>query len=311
MVRVSPIHGVVVVDKPLGPTSHDVVAKLRKRFQTREVGHAGTLDPLASGVLVVGLGEGTKLTPYLTQADKTYAVTIRLGQETPTLDAGSPVTAEAPVPVGLGLSRIEPEGLLRAAIAAEMARTEQVPPSVSAIHVDGERAHDRVRRGETVVLPARPASIRALTYLPGTDEPPTARFVITVAKGYYVRAFARDLAAAMGTLGHVVELRRLASGAFTSDDAFAFDAPTLPVLSLADAASRCLPTAVLSETGVRDAGFGRGVRAEDLTPFAEGPHAWLSEAGVLVAIGQREGEVGRVMRGFASAAAAPTSSSSL
>jgi tRNA pseudouridine55 synthase len=305
MVRVSPIHGVVVVDKPLGPTSHDVVAKLRKRFQTREVGHAGTLDPLASGVLVVGLGEGTKLTPYLTQADKTYAVTVRLGQETATLDAGSPVIAEAKVPEELGLSSVEPGGLLAAAMATELARTEQVPPAVSAIHVDGERAHDRVRRGETVVIPARPACIRALTYVPGTDDPPTARFVLTVSKGYYVRSFARDLAAAMGTLGHVVELRRLASGAFTSDDAFAFDAPTLPVLSLAEAASRCLPTAVLSETGVRDAGFGRGVRPEDLSTFAEGPHAWLSDAGALVAIGQREGDVGRVMRGFS------TSSSSL
>lgn len=306
MVRVSPVHGVVVVDKPLGPTSHDVVAKLRKRFQTREVGHAGTLDPLASGVLVVGLGEGTKLTPYLTQADKTYAVTIRLGQETATLDAGSPVVAEAKVPPDLMLSSIEPHGLLAAAIAAELARTEQVPPAVSAIHVDGERAHDRVRRGETVVIPPRPACIRALTYVPGTDAPPTARFVLTVSKGYYVRSFARDLAAAMGTLGHVVELRRLASGAFTSDDAFAFDAPALPVLSLAEAAARCLPTARLSETGARDAGFGRGVRAEDLSPFADGPHAWLDEAGALVAIGQREGDVGRVMRGFSA-----TSSSSL
>ncbi len=275
--------GVLVVDKPCGPTSHDVVARLRKKLRTRAIGHAGTLDPLASGVLVVAVGEGTKLVPWLTAADKEYLVTIRLGASTPTLDAGSPVDATAPLAAGW-------ESTLEDALAAERARTTQVPPVYSAIHKDGERAHELARRGELVELAPRPVEVRAIELLAQRADELDLR--VAVAKGYYVRSLARDLASALGTLGHVTALRRTRSGAFTLADA------SEELFSLEDAVARALPVAVLDDAAVAAARVGKPVPATGIVPFGDGPHAWLDGAGKLVAIGERDGEVGRVRRGF-------------
>jgi tRNA pseudouridine55 synthase len=275
--------GVLIVDKPRGPTSHDVVAGLRKKLRTRAIGHAGTLDPLASGVLVIAVGEATKLVPWLTAADKEYLVTIRLGASTPTLDVGSPVDVERPVPPSWGAA-------LRGALEGERARRLQVPPIYSAIHKDGTRAHELARRGEAVELEPRAVEVRELEVLAVRDAEVDLR--VACGKGYYVRSLARDLAVALGTVGHVTALRRTRSGAFTLADA------SETLLPLAAAAARALPTATLSEAAVLAARVGKPVPADGIVPFWDGPHAWLDASGALVAIGERVDDVGRVRRGF-------------
>ncbi|MCA9529246.1 MAG: tRNA pseudouridine(55) synthase TruB, partial [Myxococcales bacterium] len=205
------MNGVLVVDKPAGPTSHDIVARARRALGTRRVGHAGTLDPMATGVLVLAIGEGTKLVPYLTAADKRYVATVRLGSSTTTLDAEGTVDAEAPVPSGLSVADVE-----RAAERFAGGYAQRVP-AVSAVKVEGRRLHERVRRGEVVDAPVREVALRALEVrrVSGAD----VELALECGKGFYVRAFARDLASALGTVGHLVALRRTRSGAFDVRDA--------------------------------------------------------------------------------------------
>lgn len=275
--------GVLVVDKPRGPTSHDVVSGLRKKLKTRAIGHAGTLDPLATGVLVICVGEATKLVPWLTADDKEYVVTIRLGETTPTLDAGSEVD-------GTNLVRGDWQTALDEVLRTERARTEQVPPVYSAIHKDGERAHARARRGEVVELAPRPVEVRALEVLGMRERELDLR--VACAKGYYVRSLARDLAAGLGTLGYVTALRRTRSGGFTLADVGE------ELMPLAIAARRALPAATLDATALAAARVGKPVPASGIVPFGDGPHVWFDESGTLVAVGQAEGDVGRVIRGF-------------
>jgi tRNA pseudouridine55 synthase len=283
--------GVLVVDKPRGPTSHDVVAKVRRALGTREVGHAGTLDPMATGVLVVLVGEATKLAPYLTADDKAYEARVRLGEGTDTLDAEGTVVATAPVPDDL-------EARLDAALEAERARTEQVPPAYSAVHAGGTRAHELARRGEVVELAPRPVAVRSLER--AALRSPDVDLVLVVSKGYYVRSLARDLAARLSTVGHLVALRRTRSGAFGLEDAVAPTAPELAahLVPIAQAAARALPVATLDARGELDARCGRRVRPEDRSAVHAGPTAWLSADGSLVAIGVDEEGSGRVLRGF-------------
>jgi tRNA pseudouridine55 synthase len=287
------MHGIIVVDKPGGMTSHDVVARIRRRLGTRAVGHAGTLDPMATGVLVVAIGEGTKLVPYLASEEKSYDAAVTFGRATDTFDAEGRTTGEAPLPADLGARLDE-------AMALERARTEQVPPAVSAIHVDGERAHVRARRGETVALDPRP--IRVLSLHLSSLETPVAKISLQVSKGYYVRSLARDLGERVGTPAHLSSLRRTASGSFTLADASPLDAADLDqrVLSLVAGASRVMPTLRLSERGEQDARAGRPVRAEDMTPPSAGLSAWLDASGaVLVAVGEvSPSGTGQVKRGF-------------
>lgn len=302
--------GVLVIDKPKGPTSHDVVAKLRRALRTRQVGHCGTLDPMATGVLVVAIDEATKLVPYLTADDKAYEATIALGIETDSLDADGAETARVPlsgtVLGALALAKSDPAApsILTRAIAVEVARTEQVPPAVSAIKVDGTRAHELARRGEAPELPARPVAVRAIV-LRGVelDPMPLLHVTVDVAKGFYVRALARDLAAALGTVAHLTALRRTRSGAFALGDATSLDATPealrAAVLPLDDAARRALPTSVLDAAGVRAAGFGQKIPLASVRDPHPGPSAWIDEAGRLVAIGEMLPEgVGRVLRGM-------------
>jgi tRNA pseudouridine55 synthase len=280
------MHGVAVVDKPLGPTSHDVVSHLRRVLKTKRVGHAGTLDPLASGVLVIAVGEATKLVPYLTAAEKTYEATVRLGEETLSLDAGSPVIRSVPY------APFSPE-TLELALTRERERAQQVPPQVSAIHIDGVRAHTLARKGEVVVLPPRQVSVRSLELLGAEGH--EVRVRLTTSKGYYVRAFARDLAMHLGTVAHLTALRRIASGAFSLAQASPLATPTL--LSIVDAAELCLPTLELTEEQVVLTRHGKDVVG--LQILSTEPHAWMHQ-GALVAVGALEGDVGRVLRGFTS-----------
>ena len=305
--------GVLVIDKPRGPTSHDVVAKLRRALRTREIGHAGTLDPMATGVLVVCVGEATKLAPWLTAADKAYEATIALGAETDSLDAEGAVKRRADVPRSMidALSRFKVDHVhehIQAALARELARTEQVPPAVSAIRKDGVRSHERVRNGEEVEHPPRPVTVRSIAALGGgvdADGGAWLAVACDVSKGYYVRSLGRDLAASLGTLGHLTALRRIQSGSFVVDEAMLLDTPsdelTARMITIEHAAVRALPEARLTETGERDARFGRRVRSEDFVHERhDGPHAWLAPDGALVAVGERDAEgLGQVIRGFA------------
>lgn len=209
------VHGWVVLDKPLDMTSTQAVSVVRRLFNAQKAGHAGTLDPLASGVLPIALGEGTKTVPFAQEAGKVYRFTLRWGQSTTTQDAEGDVIAESDV-------RPTAEAV-RAALEAFVGDIEQVPPQFSAIKVDGERAYDLARAGETVELKARPIRIDGLTLV---DAPSSDLCVIEMrcGKGAYVRALARDLATALGAEGHVAALRRMQVGPFTAAEAVTLDA---------------------------------------------------------------------------------------
>jgi tRNA pseudouridine55 synthase len=310
----SALDGVLVIDKPRGPTSHDIVTRLRRTLRVRAVGHAGTLDPMATGVLVVAIGEATKLVPWLTAHDKSYEATISLGIETDTLDAeGRQVHRQPPGDELLAALR-DPRApdeiaLLRAALDQERARTAQVPPAYSAIRTGGERAFDLARRGEPPSLSPRPVVVQRLEVLARSADPPSLTIAIDVGKGYYVRALARDLATALGTVGHLIQLRRTRSGCFFSEECISIDAGARTlrdhVEPLEKAAARALPVARLTDAGERDARHGRAVLAPDIDASKGalgGPCAWLDERGTLVAVGRLDEDGrGRVLRGFSRA----------
>ncbi|HTQ45104.1 MAG TPA: tRNA pseudouridine(55) synthase TruB [Polyangiaceae bacterium] len=300
--------GVLVVDKPRGPTSHDVVARVRRALHTRDVGHAGTLDPMATGVLVVAVGEATKLVPWLTSHSKTYEATIALGVETDSLDADGRETRRVPPSDALRAALAESRGphlapAVRAALEVERARKTQVPPAFSAIHTEGERAHERARRGEEVELAPRVVTVHRLDLVASSEEPPFVAVALDVSKGYYVRSLARDLSAALGTVGHLTALRRVRSGCFVSEEALPLDTPddelAARVEPLARVAARALPVARLTVTGARDARHGRRIKPADIDAPTREPCAWLDEAGALVAVGELDAEgTGQVLRGF-------------
>jgi len=203
------ISGWLVVDKPAGPTSTAVVNKVRWALNARKAGHAGTLDPEATGVLAVALGEATKTVPYVTDALKAYRFTMRLGQATNTDDAEGKVIAE---------SDIRPsDDEIKAALGAFVGDIMQVPPQFSAVKIDGERAYKKARDGDEMELAARPLWVEELVL---TDRPDAdhVELEMTCGKGGYVRAIARDLGQALGCHGHVTRLRRIWSGPFEAED---------------------------------------------------------------------------------------------
>ena len=205
-----PVSGWVVVDKPLGPTSTHVVSRVRRAFNAQKAGHAGTLDPLGSGILPVALGEATKTVPYLVDATKDYRFAVHWGEQRDTDDREGEVTATSDV-------RPAKEAIL-AALPNYIGEISQIPPRYSAIKVNGERAYDLARDGEEVELKARTVEILDLKLVdqPSDDE---AVFEMTCGKGTYVRSLARDLAQDLGTFGHVAMLRRLRVGPFSEEDA--------------------------------------------------------------------------------------------
>ncbi|EON33675.1 tRNA pseudouridine synthase B [Gordonia terrae C-6] len=210
--------GLLVVDKPAGMTSHDVVSRCRKIFNTRRVGHAGTLDPMATGVLVVGIERATKLLGLLSLTTKSYTATIRLGASTTTDDREGEIISTADAS---GLSDAE----IATAVADLTGDIEQVPAKVSAIKVDGRRAHALVRTGTDFDLAARPVTVSRFEVL---DTRRDGTFVdldvvVDCSSGTYIRSLARDLGAALGIGGHLTELRRTAVGPFTLDHARTLD----------------------------------------------------------------------------------------
>jgi tRNA pseudouridine55 synthase len=302
-------HGVLVVDKPVGPTSHDCVGKSRRKLGTRRVGHAGTLDPMASGVLVLLVGEGTKLGPYLTAHHKSYRARVTFGLATDTLDREGQETASAEIPAWLrdelaAIARGEAPGpRLAEAFASELGRTAQIPPTFSAIKIDGRRSYDRARKGEEIEMPEREVTLRAITAA-GADaalDHPFLDVDLDVSKGYYVRSFARDLGARLGLPSHLGALRRTASGPFTLERAVGLDDVTPGALvPVPTAATEALASGCLTDEGAIRAHHGKPLSEADfvlLPPIGEAS-AWLDSAGRLVAIGTRQATEFISHRGF-------------
>lgn len=208
-----PVSGWICLDKPLELTSTDAVSRVRRAFNAQKAGHAGTLDPLASGILPIALGEATKTVPYLVEADKTYRFTIAWGATTTSFDREGEVTAT---------SDVRPrEDDIRAALPAFVGEIEQVPPMYSAIKVDGERAYDLAREGIEVELKSRLVTVYRAELVEAT--PDHAAFEIDCGKGTYVRALVRDLALKLGACGHVSALRRTRVGQFTEANAITLE----------------------------------------------------------------------------------------
>jgi tRNA pseudouridine55 synthase len=289
--------GVFVVDKPAGLTSHDVIARVRRALGTRRAGHAGTLDPMATGVLVVMVGEATKLQPWLTADDKGYRASVKLGIATDTLDAEGAVTAACELPPWCH-DEAEAAARIERALDLERARSSQTPPAHSAIKVAGVASYRRARAGEAAELAPRPVAVRRLALV--GRSPDRLDLELDVAKGYYVRALARDLGAALGLPAHLVGLCRTRSGAFTLADAVALErVATTPLLELAVAAGRCLPVAQLTAEGAERARRGATLAAEHFAgALGAGDTAWVDGSSRLVAVGRAERGIGTVIRVF-------------
>jgi tRNA pseudouridine55 synthase len=251
------VSGVVVVDKPTGWTSHQVVGRARRLLGTRKVGHAGTLDPMASGVLVLGVGRATRLLGRLALTDKAYDATIRLGQSTVTDDAEGDLTGTA------GAEDLADDAVEEALVLFR-GRIKQVPSSVSAIKVGGVRSYARVRSGGAVSLAARPVTVtrfelRARRDLVADDGTAIVDLdvVVECSSGTYIRALARDLGVALGTGGHLTALRRTRVGPFTLAEAQGLDGPTVAVTPIGEVARRCFVALDLTPEQAVDVRYGR------------------------------------------------------
>ena len=256
----------LLVDKPLGVTSHDVVARIRRFAGTRKVGHAGTLDPAATGLLLIGIDSSTRLLTFLVGLDKEYTATIRLGRSTTTDDAEGEPTG------GTDASALDASALAEA-VAQLTGQIDQVPSSVSAIKVHGRRAYARVRGGESVELAPRRVTVAAFDVLGERrgNAVLDLEVRVEVSSGTYVRALARDLGSALGVGGHLTALRRIRIGPFHVEDAVPPEEGALAALrSPADAAAAVLPVLRLDHTQLADLINGRRVATEapDLGPAA-------------------------------------------
>jgi tRNA pseudouridine55 synthase len=280
-VTTSPPDGIVVVDKPAGWTSHDVVGRLRRIAGTKRVGHAGTLDPMATGVLICGLGRATRLLGYLALRDKSYEATIRIGVGTVTDDSEGEVTTTP------GAGTVTDE-MIRAAVTRFVGNIEQVPSSVSAIKVAGKRSYARVRAGQDVQLPARPVTVERFEVTGirrGSHEGVGVCDVdveVTCSTGTYVRALARDLGSELGAAAHLTRLRRTRVGPFDLAEAHTLDelADRLACLPLADVGARMFRRLDIDEPAATGLTHGRPLPSTGLG----GPVAAFDPDGRLVAL---------------------------
>lgn len=282
--------GLVVVDKPAGITSHDVVARVRRLAGTRKVGHAGTLDPMATGVLVLGIERATRLLGHLMLTEKSYDATARLGVSTVTDDAEGDVTAT------VSAAHLD-EATVRAAFAEQVGALEQVPTAVSAIKVDGVRAYKKVRDGEQVALEPRRVTVHELTVsdVRTAGEHVDVDLSLRCSSGTYVRAIARDVGAALGVGGHLTVLRRTAVGPYALDVAHTLEdlADHVTVLPIAAAARAAFPAHDLDEEQAASVRVGRAL---DLP--LDGLTAVFAPGGEFLALYEPRGGVARASAVF-------------
>ncbi|HWC13407.1 MAG TPA: tRNA pseudouridine(55) synthase TruB [Actinomycetota bacterium] len=276
--------GLLVIDKPAGMTSHDVVDHVRKLFRTRKVGHAGTLDPDATGILLVGLGRATRFLAYAQRAAKRYRATALFGVSTTTQDAAGEVVAER------DCSFTEDE--LRRALEKFTGAIEQVPPMVSAVRVGGERLHAKARRGEEVDRAPRPVTIYELGLIAYRAGPrPEAKLDVACSSGTYVRTLIHDLGETLGCGAHMATLRRTETGGFSHDEATPLaDVTERDLRPLADVV-RCLPALDLDDEQAVDVSYGRRLPVAGPHDIPDGDAVALRCGGELVAVYRREGDV--------------------
>jgi tRNA pseudouridine55 synthase len=290
--------GLLLIDKAGGMTSHDVVARARRVLSVRKVGHAGTLDPMATGLLVLGVGAATRLLGYVGGHDKTYEATIRLGQSTVTDDREGEILATS------STAHVDDDAV-HAVLAAQTGALEQVPSSVSAVKVEGRRSYDRVRAGEAVELAARSVTVHRLdVHAIRRPLPELIDVDVTVActAGTYIRAIARDAGAALGVGGHLTALRRIASGPFSVERAAPVEeaGSTLAAgggdgfLPLTQAATTVFPSRAVTPEEARALAYGQRIPATG----APGLHAAVDPGGRLVALLEDSGRTARVAVGF-------------
>jgi len=300
--------GLVIVDKPAGWTSHDVVARMRGLAGTRKVGHAGTLDPMATGVLVIGVEKATRLLGHLALTEKVYEATIRLGQSTNTDDAEGEITATTS-------AGDVADDAIRDGIKALTGPIQQVPPQVSAIKVDGKRAYKLARAGEDVELKARPVTVHAFETgeIRRSGDLVDVDAVITCSSGTYIRALARDLGAALGVGGHLTALRRTRVGPYDLTMAHGLDALAeaadkakeagaprgeqlaAEILPIGDAVAAAFPRVDLTDDQARTVSHGGRVPAAD---EAAGPVALFAPDGTFLALAEKHGQTYKLLAVF-------------
>ncbi|MEV5501960.1 tRNA pseudouridine(55) synthase TruB [Nonomuraea fuscirosea] len=284
--------GLIIVDKPGEWTSHDVVAKMRRLAGTRKVGHAGTLDPMATGVLVVGVEKATRLLGHLTLTEKVYEATIRLGVGTNTDDAEGEVTATA------SAAGVTP-GEIHKGVAALTGEIMQIPPQVSAIKVNGQRAYKKARAGEEVELAARPVTVREFGVLDIRAEGDVVDVdaVVTCSSGTYIRALARDLGAGLGVGGHLTRLRRTRVGPYDLSLARSIDQLTeeCVILPIGEAVTAAFPRRDVTAEEARVIGHGGRLPAAGL---GAGPIGVFGPEGELLALVEEQGRTARPLAVF-------------
>lgn len=271
--------GIVLVDKPEGPTSHDIVAMARRIYGTRKVGHAGTLDPMATGMLVLGIGKATRLLGYFTASDKEYLATIRLGQATNTDDAQGEIQSS------VSTQNISDDEILNA-IREFRGPIMQVPSSVSAIKINGKRAYARVREGEDVEIPPREVMIHDFEVfsIEHHDEIVDVRVRVVCSAGTYIRALARDLGNLLKVGGHLTELRRIRSGKFTQMRTISDIENTPTVIDLPDAIKLTFPTVQITGDDIKRA--KNGMRVAIPVPMSERVVGVFSDTGEVISLSE-------------------------
>ncbi|WP_067461703.1 tRNA pseudouridine(55) synthase TruB [Actinomadura macra] len=286
--------GLVIVDKPAGWTSHDVVGRMRRLARTRRVGHAGTLDPMATGVLVVGVGKATRLLGHLALTEKGYDATIRLGESTNTDDAEGEITATAS-------AATVSDTALEAGIAALTGPIEQVPPQVSAIKVNGERAYKMARKGEEVALKARPVTVHsfAVTGVWRHGDVVDVDASVACSSGTYIRALARDLGGSLGCGGHLTALRRTRVGPYDLGMARTLDelAVAMEILPMGEAVASAFPRRDVSDDDARRIAHGGRLTAAGQGP---GPVGVFAPDGTLLALVEEQGGLAKPLAVFVS-----------
>ncbi|TDC85372.1 tRNA pseudouridine(55) synthase TruB [Actinomadura sp. 7K507] len=286
--------GLAIVDKPAGWTSHDVVGRMRRLAKTRRVGHAGTLDPMATGVLVLGIGKATRLLGHLALTGKGYDATIRLGESTNTDDAEGEITATA------SAAQVADEAL-RAGVAALTGPIRQVPPQVSAIKVNGERAYKMARKGEEVALADRPVTVHefSITGVRRNGDVIDVDASVACSSGTYIRALARDLGASLGCGGHLTALRRTRVGPYDLGMARTLDqfAEKPEILPMAEAVAAVFPRRDVSDDDARKVAHGGRLPAAGLGP---GPVGVFAPDGSLLALVEEKGQVAKPLAVFVS-----------